>query len=299
LDPIIEAHCRALGLSVRGKDLFSLMGEYSAAKIKEVVRPSTADARAVPEPASEPLPARPPVMCAGCPHRAVFFALKQIRGLAVMGDIGCYTLAALPPLSMMDACVCMGASVGMAHGMEKAGSGQQIVAVIGDSTFIHSGITGLIDVVYNKGAATVIILDNSITGMTGHQENPTTGFTIRRQPTRQVDLKKLCEAIGVERVFVVDPFDTEKFPKILREELAVNEPSVLIAQRPCALIKKGLYEGKYTIDKDKCVKCGMCMRIGCPAISRPDDSPFIEASQCVGCGYCARLCKAKAVKILD
>jgi indolepyruvate ferredoxin oxidoreductase alpha subunit len=310
LDPFIEEHCRALGLAVIGKDQFSAIGEYTAAQIRETVLGQPPDQTPA---ASEPLPARPPVMCAGCPHRGVFYALKQFPGLTVMGDIGCYTLAALPPLQMMDACVCMGASIGMAHGMEKAAesSGQlsgreraaKTVAVLGDSTFIHSGITGLIDVVYNKGTSTVIILDNSITGMTGHQENPATGYTIKGEPTRQVDLQKLCEAAGVDRVTTVDPFDLDTLRKTIKEELAAAEPSVIIAKRPCALLKKVKREGPYRIDADKCLRCGSCLRIGCPAITKANALttatagalPAIDLTQCAGCGYCARVCKAGAI----
>ncbi len=202
--------------------------------------------------AAESIPARPPVLCVGCPHRGTFYVLKKL-GLTVSGDIGCYTLGAVAPLQSVDTTICMGASVSAAHGMAKARGAEfnkKLVSVIGDSTFIHSGITGLIDIVYNKGNNTVIILDNSITGMTGHQENPTTGKTIRGEATKQVDLELLCKAVGVERVRIADPFDLVGFEKAVREETAAEEPSVIIAQRPCALLKSVKYTGHAVIDAD-------------------------------------------------
>ncbi|MDR2649988.1 MAG: indolepyruvate ferredoxin oxidoreductase subunit alpha [Clostridiales bacterium] len=290
LDPYIEEHCRALGLNVKGKAYFTALGEYSAKLIREVILNEPPEKTAgIPG-----LPGRPPVMCAGCPHRAVFYALKQIPGLIVSGDIGCYTLGALQPLNMMDSCVCMGASVSMAHGMDKTGS--RAVAVIGDSTFIHSGVTGLIDIVYNKGSSTVIILDNSITGMTGHQNNPANGMTIKGEPTRQVDLKKLCNAVGVDRVFTVDPFDLKGFTKLVKTELEQNEPSVIIARRPCALLKTVSFGAPYVIDKEKCVKCGMCLKIGCPAIFKAaDGKSAIDSTLCAGCAYCTNLCNFDSI----
>jgi indolepyruvate ferredoxin oxidoreductase alpha subunit len=296
LDPVIETHAKSLGLAVIGKELFSPLGEYTSNGIKKaVLGDSGAEKISGEMPA---LPARPPVMCAGCPHRAVFYALKSIPGLVVCGDIGCYTLGTLPPLAMMDSCVCMGASIGMALGMEKALGKEQAgktVAVLGDSTFLHSGITGLIDIVYNKGAATVIILDNSITGMTGHQDNPATGFTIRKEPTRQLDLEKLCHAIGIDNVAIADPFDSKNFLKAVKESLGSSEPSVIIAQRPCALLKTAITSDRYQAS-EACIKCGICLRIACPAITkREDGKPSIDANQCSGCGFCANLCPAKAI----
>jgi len=291
LDPYLEEYCKALGLDVKGKEYFTLLGEYSTKLIRRVIlKEAGAD---TPDPAG--LPARPPVMCAGCPHRGVFYSLSQIPGLIVSGDIGCYTLGALPPLNSIDTCVCMGASVSMAHGMNKAGK-NKVVAVIGDSTFIHSGITGLIDIVYNNGTSTVIILDNSITGMTGHQNNPTNGFTIKGEPAKQVDLKKLCEAVGVERVFVADPFNLKDFTALVKNEVNIEEPSVIIAQRPCALLKSVNYGSSYSIHDENCRKCGMCLRIGCPAISKTPDGTFeIDGTLCDGCGYCTNLCRFNAI----
>ena len=292
LDPFIEEHVKALGISVKGKDVFSLLGEYSQNLIKKVVLNENVDSYNPVE-----LPKRPPVMCAGCPHRGTFYVLSKL-GVTVSGDIGCYTLGAVAPLASVDTTICMGASVSAAHGMAKA-RGQEfnkkLVSVIGDSTFIHSGITGLIDIVYNKGNNTVIILDNSITGMTGHQDNPTTGLTIRKEPTKQVDLVALCKAVGVDRVRVEDPFDIKGFEKAVKEELAAEEPSVIIAQRPCALLKTVKYEGRYQVEEDKCRSCKMCMKLGCPAIIFENGKAKIDPTQCNGCGLCVNVCPFGAI----
>ncbi|HBN86009.1 MAG TPA: indolepyruvate ferredoxin oxidoreductase subunit alpha [Clostridiales bacterium] len=296
LDPFIETFVKAQGIEVTGKDLFSVMGEYSVEMIAKAISGTNIETLDVKF--EEELPPRPPVLCPGCPHRGLFYVLKKLK-LTVTGDIGCYTLGALSPLDSIDACVCMGASIGMSLGMEKARGkdyARKLVAVIGDSTFIHSGITGLIDVVYNKGTSTVIILDNSITGMTGHQHNPSTGFTIKNEPTKQVDLVQLCKAIGVERVRVVDPFDVVETEKVIKEEVAADEPSVIIAQRPCALLKSVRYTGKVTVNQDKCTKCKMCMRIGCPAIAWKDGKIMIDHTQCNGCGLCLNVCKFGAME---
>lgn len=292
LEPVIENHCKVLGIDVIGKDILPNIGEFSVSQIREAVFGEKADTIKI----EEPMPNRPPVMCAGCPHRGTFYVLKKL-GLRVSGDIGCYTLGALAPLSSMDMCVCMGASIGMAHGMEKARGSEfarKTVAVIGDSTFIHSGITGLVDIVYNKGTSTVIILDNSITGMTGHQHNPATGFTIKGEPTKGVDLVKLCSAIGIDRVTVIDPFNIKKFEQVLREETEVDEPSVIIAQRPCALLKD-VKHGKPLEINENCKVCKACMKIGCPAISVIDGKVEIDKSLCVGCALCVRVCRFNAI----
>ena len=245
----------------------------------------------------EVIPMRPPVMCPGCPHRGTFYVLKKL-GLTVSGDIGCYTLGAVAPLQSVDSTICMGASVSAGFGMAKARGkefNKKLVSVIGDSTFIHSGITGLIDIVYNKGANTVIILDNSITGMTGHQQNPTTGKTIRMEETSQVNLIKLAEAVGVKRIVVADPFDVKNFEKVVKAEVEADEPSVIIAQRPCALLKGVKYIGKCQVS-DRCKKCKQCMKLGCPAISLVDGNIVIDKNQCNGCGLCINVCPFDAIE---
>ena len=299
LDPFIEDACRAMGLEVIGKEKFTLLGEYTPTMIRKVV---FGEAAAPSVAVEETLPARPPVMCAGCPHRGTFYVLKKL-GLTVSGDIGCYTLGAVAPLASVDTTICMGASVSAAHGMAKVKGKEfahKLVSVIGDSTFMHSGITGLVDIVYNKGINTVIILDNSITGMTGHQDNPTTGKTIRGEATRQVDLIQLCKGIGVDRVVVADPFDVKNFEKVVKAEVACDEPSVVIAQRPCALLKTVKYTGHCKIT-DQCRKCKLCMKLGCPAISvDPEtDAVRIDTTQCNGCGLCTGVCPFGAIEKED
>ena len=294
LDPVIEKHCKALGIDVIGKDKFTLLGEYTPAMIKAVVLgEGSAEFVGV----EEEIPARPPVLCAGCPHRGTFYVLKKL-GLVVSGDIGCYTLGAVPPLASVDTTICMGASVSAAHGMAKARGSEfnkKLVSVIGDSTFMHSGITGLVDIVYNKGANTVLILDNSITGMTGHQDNPTTGYTIRGEETKQVNLVALCKSIGVNNVVVADPFDVKEFERVVKEEVERDEPSVIIAQRPCALLKTVKYTGKCVVN-DKCKKCKMCMKLGCPAISFDGEKINIDETLCNGCGLCFNVCPFGAME---
>ena len=294
LDPVIEQHCKALGVKVIGKEVFTLLGEYTPNMIKKAVLGAEAPAVAR---ANEPIPVRPPVMCAGCPHRGTFYVLKKL-GLVVSGDIGCYTLGAAAPLQSVDTTICMGASVSAALGMAKARGAEfnkKLVSVIGDSTFMHSGITGLVDIVYNKGNNTVIILDNSITGMTGHQNNPTTGYTIRGEETKQVNLIALCKAVGIEHVVVADPFDIKEFEKVVKTEVEREEPSVIIAQRPCALLKSVKYTGHCKIT-DKCKNCKLCMKLGCPAISLKDGKPVIDETQCNGCGLCVNVCPFGAIE---
>ncbi len=291
LDPVLETHIKALGIEVEGKSIMPIIGEITAQMIREKILGAEKTEFVH---AEEEIPVRPPVLCPGCPHRGMHYVLKKI-GLRVTGDIGCYTLGAMAPLSSIDTCVCMGAGIGMAHGMEKAaGRDPKTVAIIGDSTFMHSGITGLINTVYNKGTSTTIILDNSITGMTGHQDNPTTGKTLKGEATRQVDLEALCHAVGIDRVTIADPFDVDTFEKVVREEVAAEEPSVIIAQRPCALLKSVKYEGKMHVDTDACKKCKACMKIGCPAICFKD-GVVIDETLCNGCGLCAAVCKFHAL----
>lgn len=307
LEPYFEEHIKKLGIEVIGKERLTLQGEYSTNLISDSFADICADI--LPKDRQHDfsnstivtnVPNRPPVMCPGCPHRGAFFIFKKL-GLNVMGDIGCYTLGALPPTDSMDACLCMGASIGMAHGISKARGNdfaKKTIAILGDSTFIHSGITGLIDIVYNKGISTVVILDNSITGMTGHQQNPTTGLTIKMEPTKQVNLIKLAEAVGVDEkhIRVADPFNLKEFEKVLAEEVECDEPSVVISQRPCALLKQVKYGEPYSIDSEVCKKCGNCLKIGCPAIVKKPIGMTINNELCCGCGLCTEMCPFDAIK---
>lgn len=294
LDPFIEEHCRQLGVKVRGKDLFPICGEFSQNLVRECMGMDTAPVLHI----EDDIPARPPVMCAGCPHRGIFYTLKK-NNCMVYGDIGCYTLGAVAPLNAMDLNICMGASCSGLHGFNKA-MGEQgekhSVGVIGDSTFIHSGITGITDIAYNMSNSTVIILDNSITGMTGHQQNPTTGKNLRGEPAGKVDLEALCRAVGFERVRVVDPYNLSEVDAVLKEELAAEEPSIIISRRPCVMIKGTVHKPPIEVDTDKCVGCKSCMRIGCPAISVRDGKAKIDPTLCVGCEVCTQMCKFDAFK---
>lgn len=294
LDPFIEEHCRNIGVDVIGKELFPMCYEFSARQIKELV---TGEKGAEFDNVDEEVPARPPVLCPGCPHRGIFYVLKKM-GVNVCGDIGCYTLGAVAPLQSIHSVVCMGASIGMSFGMSLARGkdfAKNTVAVLGDSTFIHSGITGLIEVVYNKGINTVLVLDNSITGMTGHQDNPTTGKTLKGEPTKQVDLELLGRAVGIDRVSIIDPFDLAECEKVLKRELAAEEPSLVIVQRPCALLKSVKFPGPIKINSEKCKKCKMCMKLGCPAIVDRGDYIEIDQTLCVGCGLCQNVCPFGAI----
>ncbi len=293
LDPIIETHVRALGIDVIGKDLFSPLGEFS----QQTVAKAFGLEEKYCVSADSPIPNRPPMMCAGCPHRGMFYTLAKNK-ITVLGDIGCYTLGAVPPLSALDSTLCMGASVSGLHGFNaarKEGEGKS-VAVIGDSTFMHSGMTGLVNVAYNATNSTVIILDNSITGMTGHQQNPTTGYNIKGDPAAKVDLEALCKALGINRVRVVDPYDLEACKTAVKEELAAEEPSVIISRRPCVLLKSVKHEAPLTVDPDKCKSCKRCMGLGCPAISMKDGKAKIDSTLCVGCGVCKQLCAFDAIQ---
>ena len=295
LDPVIETHLRANGIHVDGgKDLFGLCGELSQNKVRKALGMSTASFIDF----GETVPPRPPTLCPGCPHRGLFYTLGKM-GLMVSGDIGCYTLGSLPPLGAVDTTVCMGASISGLHGFNTVRgteNAKKSVAVIGDSTFMHSGITGLIDIVYNKGISTVLILDNSITGMTGHQQNPTTGKTIKGEPAPSVSLEKLCEAIGVKRVRVVDPYALEELKAVVTEELAAEEPSVIIARRPCILLPEVKTAPALVIDQEACKGCRQCMTIGCPAISFADKKASIDPTLCVGCDLCTQMCKFGAIQ---
>ncbi len=295
LDSFIEAHCKNLGLTVFGKEIFPCIDEFSQNLVAEKLEVCK-DTCAVK--LDEAIPARPPVMCAGCPHRGLFYTLAKNK-ITALGDIGCYTLGAVPPLGALDTTICMGASISGLHGFTKAQEGaadNKTVAVIGDSTFMHSGITGLVNVAYNESNATVIIVDNSITGMTGHQQNPTTGYNLKGDPATKIDLETLCRAVGIRRVRVVDPYNLKQTEDAIKEELAANEPSVIISRRPCALLKYVKHNKPVEINADKCVGCKMCMKIGCPAISMKDGKAQIDATLCTGCNVCTQLCKIGAMQ---
>lgn len=293
LDPIIENHCKTLGLSVEGKSMFSMLGEFSQETVAEAFgheKPGTYENKT-------PIPVRPPMMCAGCPHRGMYYVLSK-NHITVLGDIGCYTLGAQAPLFALDSTLCMGASVSGLHGFNKAGGSEseaKSVCVIGDSTFMHSGVTGLINIAYNGSNSTVIILDNSITGMTGHQQNPTTGYNIKGDPAGKIDLESLCRAVGINRIRVVDPYDLEACEKALREELAANEPSVIISRRPCVLLKYVKPKTPLVVDREKCKGCKKCMKFGCPAISIHNGKAAIDKTLCVGCEVCVQLCGFGAI----
>ena len=292
LDPFIENHCKALGLAVDGKNIFPICGEFSQSLIAKVLGKGEKTFTA----SEDAIPVRPPVMCAGCPHRGLFYVLSK-KKITVLGDIGCYTLGMAPPLSAVDSVLCMGGSVSGIHGFLKAqgDKANKTVAVIGDSTFMHSGMTGLANIAYNGTNSTVIIVDNSITGMTGHQQNPTTGYNIKGDPATKIDLEALCHALGINRVKVVDPYDLKETEKVIMEELGVDEPSVIISRRPCALLKYVKAKPSLIVDTDKCRSCKACMKIGCPAIAMKDGKAHIDATLCVGCGVCKQLCAFDAI----
>ena len=288
LDPIIETHCRNIGLTVTGKEAFSLLGEFSQKTIGAALGQEPKESVSL----DTKVPVRPPMMCAGCPHRGMYYVLAKNK-LTVLGDIGCYTLGSMPPLNALDMTLCMGASVSGLHGYNKAGGSEtegKTVCVIGDSTFMHSGVTGLINIAYNGSNSTVIILDNSITGMTGHQQNPTTGYNIKGDPAGKVDLESLCHSVGIRSVRVVDPYDLKQCETVLKEELAKEEPSVIISRRPCVLLKYVKPKKPLFVDPEKCRGCKRCMQFGCPAISFRDGHAVVDSTLCIGCGVCAGLC---------
>ena len=294
LDGIIESHCRNIGVNnVMGKEIFGYIGELSQSIIAEKLLGEKTEVQTF----GENIPVRPPVMCAGCPHRGLFYCLSKLK-VMVSGDIGCYTLGAAAPLCAVDTTVCMGASISGLHGFNKARGAEaekNSVAVIGDSTFMHSGMTGLVNIAYNATNSTVIILDNSITGMTGHQQNPTTGKNLKGDPAAAVNLEELCKAIGIKRVRVVDPYSLAETEAAIKEELAVEEPSVIISRRPCALLKYVKHKPALKVEADKCKGCKACMKLGCPAISMNDGKAVIDHTQCVGCGICQEQCKFAAI----
>jgi indolepyruvate ferredoxin oxidoreductase alpha subunit len=302
LDGIIEEHCKCIGVECKGKEIFGYIGELSQSIIKEKLSGEflqsgikLSDEKTVENKSVANCPGRPPVMCSGCPHRGVFYVLSKNK-IRVSGDIGCYTLGAGAPLFATDTTICMGASISALHGMNKADKANEsrTVAVIGDSTFIHSGITSLINVSYNATNSTVMILDNSITGMTGHQQNPTTGKNLKGEAANKVDLESLCKAIGINRVTVIDPYNLEETERIIKQELEVTEPSVIISRRPCALLKYVKHNAPLAVN-EKCKSCKACLKIGCPSISMKGKA-LIDKTSCVGCGVCKELCKFGAIE---
>lgn len=294
LDPIIEEQVKSWGINAIGKDILTVQGEYSSNMLRRAIKGEQISSRQAAD-----VPNRPPILCPGCPHRSVYTVLKKLK-LRAAGDIGCYTLGAVAPLGVVDTTICMGASISSLHGMEKAKGKDYIkdwVAVIGDGTFLHTGINSLMNMVYNKGTGTILILDNSTTGMTGHQDHAATGKTLSGESTYSVDLEKLCQAVGVSHVYVIDAFDTKKLERSIKEAVAMDEIAVIIAQAPCALLDKAPVTKQYYIEQDKCKKCGLCMKPGCPAITKKDNGDIvINDTMCNGCGLCVDLCKFDAIK---
>ena len=293
LDPVIETQVRAMGIACKGKECFTLLGEYSANLLRERILGETVDAKT---PAQ--VPNRPPILCPGCPHRSVYYILKKL-GIHAAGDIGCYTLGAVAPLAVVDSTICMGASISSMHGIEKA-AGREFkknwVAVIGDSTFLHTGVNSLMNMVYNKATGTVIILDNSTTGMTGHQDHAATGWTLQKEPTNAVNLVRLCEALGVKHVQEINAFDLESLEREIKAANESDEIHVIITKTPCVLLDKRK-KPVYVSLSDKCKKCGMCLKPGCPAISKQADGTVrIDDTMCTGCGLCEQLCKFQAIE---
>lgn len=297
LDGIIESHVKSLGIECVGKEMFPPIGEFNQNTIRKAFNIETPDFVTL----DTATPMRPPIMCAGCPHRGLFYTLSKNK-IRCLGDIGCYTLGSAAPLFALDSTLCMGASVSGLHGFNKAGgeeSEKNTVCVIGDSTFMHSGMTGLVNISYNATNSTVIILDNSITGMTGHQQNPTTGYNIKGDPAAKVDLEKLCNALGINRVRVVDPYDLKQCEEVILEELSIEEPSVIISRRPCVLLKHVKPKKPVKVNSDKCVGCKNCLKIGCPAVTMKDKKAYIDTSLCVGCNVCPQMCKLNAIEITE
>ena len=294
LESVIEDQVRAWGYNVKGKDVFTRQGEYSVNLLKKAV---LGDCDAIFE--KQEAPARPPILCPGCPHRSVYSVLNKLK-IHAAGDIGCYTLGAVAPLSVVDTTICMGASISTLHGMEKAKGKDYVknwVAVIGDSTFLHTGINSLMNMVYNKATGTVMILDNSTTGMTGHQDHAATGKTLKGEPTNSVNLVELCHAVGVKNVIVVNAFDVEKLTRVVKESTQSDELTVIITQSPCVLLKGQKFPNKCVADPEKCKKCGMCLKIGCPAITKQADGSIkIDETMCNGCGLCKNYCKFGAIE---
>lgn len=294
LEPVIEEQVKSWGIEATGKDIFTVQGEYSANMIREKVLNEKVDSK---EPAQ--VPARPPILCPGCPHRSVYSVLNKLK-IHAAGDIGCYTLGAVPPLNVIDTTVCMGASISTLHGMEKAKGKEYIknwVAVIGDSTFLHTGVNSLMNMVYNQATGTVLILDNSTTGMTGHQDHAATGKTLKGEVVPAINIYELCKAMGIEHVVEVNAFDTKELEKIVKEEVARDAVSVIITKSPCVLLKGNVFPYKCKPVEEKCKKCGACLKPGCPALTKkPDGSIVIDDTMCNGCGLCEQMCNFDAIE---
>lgn len=297
LDPIIEEQVKAMGIPCIGKEIFTVQGEYSANMIRRAI---LQEELSIEEEAV--VPNRPPILCPGCPHRSTFYVLKKLK-LHAAGDIGCYTLGAVAPLSVVDTTVCMGSSISTLHGMEKAKGSAFIrdwVAVIGDSTFMHTGVNSLMNMVYNQSTGTVLILDNSTTGMTGHQDHAGTGKTLKGDIVNSISLTELCRGMGIQNVQVVDAFDTATLERVVKEEVAKEELSVIIVKAPCALLNKKRITMQYKVNPTLCKKCGMCMKPGCPAITKnADNTVSINDTMCNGCSLCAQLCKFGAIEKVE
>jgi indolepyruvate ferredoxin oxidoreductase, alpha subunit len=297
LDDFLEQHIRSLGIACRGRDVVPGIMELSVDRLLE----SKAKLEGWPAhelettPASRDLPPRPPVLCPGCPHRGIFYALGK-KDVVVTGDIGCYSLGAFQPLDRMDSILCMGAGVSMAHGMEKAGEPRPVVGIVGDSTFFHSGITGLLDIAYNKGRSTIIVLDNRTTAMTGHQDHPGTGRTLQGAPTAAVKIEDIGRACGLERIFTINPYDLEQSGEVIFREIQAKEPSLIISRAPCPLRERKRVGPVRAIQEDECRGCELCLDLGCPAIEGGDGNPRINAALCAGCGLCQHVCPAGAIR---
>lgn len=295
LEPVIEEQVKSWGIKAIGKEIFTVQGEYSANMLRKAILGQVLDIEE-----AESVPNRPPILCPGCPHRSVYSVLNKLK-IHAAGDIGCYTLGAVAPLNVIDTTVCMGASISVLHGMEKAKGKEFIknwVAVIGDSTFLHTGVNSLMNMVYNKATGTVMILDNSTTGMTGHQEHAATGKTLKGEPTYAIDIYNLCKAMGIEHVYEVDAFDIKELENIVKREVARDEVSVIITKSPCALLKSYVPKGKCVVDDEKCKKCGACLVPGCPAMTKKDGRIIIDETMCNGCGLCMSRCPFDAISLV-
>jgi len=300
LDEFIEEHVKAMGITCEGKNLVPRIGELSP-NAMEVIK-AKMEGRELPEvkPVAEAsdLPARPPVLCAGCPHRGMFYALAQ-EDVIVTGDIGCYSLGVMPPLGRMDTILCMGGGITLAHGMDKAGEPKKVVGIVGDSTFFHSGITGLLNIAYNKGASTIIVVDNRITAMTGHQENPGSGLTLMGDTTVEASIEEIGKACGIKKIYTINPYDQEKTSQVLKDCLASDEPTLIVSRAPCLLYEKKPVGPPLVIDKDICVECGQCLELGCPALEAAEGSPSINEFLCGGCNLCLQVCQVEAIHVKE